>query len=252
MTVQKSFLSVPKEKSVRYERNFIALAVCELRFPTLLELEAKPPVAIQAKLRKGYPFYEAQVLETGGSDGLSREVRYLFRSKEQKWTVTLRSFSLALETSAYVDFEDFYPRMLDVLDKSKAHLDTDFLTRVGLRYINAIPIEDGKLEGWICPDLAGSLTKGVFGSVDRFQGAVQGYTELGQFTFRHGTKHNDFSDEENQRKYYLDFDYFAENVEVSRVPELLKGFHETNFSFFHWCLGEKAKALLGASTPKKT
>jgi uncharacterized protein (TIGR04255 family) len=250
MATDKALLNVPKVKSVRYERNFITTAVCEFRFPTLLELETSPPTDFQKKIRKDYPFYEPQIIEMGGSERLTREARYLFRSKDQNWTVSLRSFSLSLETSRYLDFEDFFTRLKILLDTSKEYIDTDFFTRVGLRYLNAIPITDNQLEGWICPDLVASLTKGVYGSAEKYSGTIQGYTELGQYSFRHGTKHVELREEKNQSMYILDFDYFSENIEIKNVLNTIKGFNEINFSFFNWCLGEKAKAYLGAGVPK--
>src|SRR6267143_3147149 len=106
-------------------------------------------------------------------------MRYLFRSKDQKWTVALKSFSLALETSKYLDFEDFFGRFKDLLDKSREMIDSDFFTRVGLRYINTVPIEDGELSGWIRPDLVGLVTSGTLGSPEKYQSVIQGSTEYG-------------------------------------------------------------------------
>ena len=40
-------LCVPAVEPLEFERNFVRLAVCELRFPTLLELENASPVAFQ-------------------------------------------------------------------------------------------------------------------------------------------------------------------------------------------------------------
>ena len=46
---------------VEFERNFIKAAVCELRFPTLLEFrKTKPPVQLQRELQKEYPYYEPE------------------------------------------------------------------------------------------------------------------------------------------------------------------------------------------------
>lgn len=251
MQTKKNFLNVPKVKSVRYERNFITTAVCEFRFPTLLELETSPPTEFQKKIRKDYPFYEPQIVEISSSERqLSREARYLFRSKDQNWTVNLRSFSLSLETSKYLDFEDFFTRLKVLLESCKEYIDTDFFTRIGLRYLNAIPIVDNQLEGWICPDLVASLTKGVFGTAEKYSGAIQGYTEIGQYTLRHGTKLVESDEEKNQSKYLLDFDYFSENIETRDVLDSIQRFNEINFSFFNWCLGEKAKSYLGAGVQK--
>lgn len=53
-------LNVPYEESVRYDSNFIRAAVCEFRYPTLLELEENPPIKLQRSLRKRYPHYSKE------------------------------------------------------------------------------------------------------------------------------------------------------------------------------------------------
>jgi uncharacterized protein (TIGR04255 family) len=248
----KKVLNPPRVKSVRYDRNFITTAVCELRFPTLLELESKPPQSFQAGIRKTYPFYEAQQgVDLTGSPEPTSGVRYLFRSKDQKWTVALKSFSLALETSNYLDFEDFFGRFKDLLDKSREMIDSDFFTRVGLRYINTVPMNDGELSGWLRPDLVGLITSGTLGSPEKYQSVTQGSTEYGAYLFRHMLNLPDEDNKLDKPTYTLDFDYFKENVEFKSVTGLVKDFNNLNFSFFSWCIGEKAKALLGQGKPKQ-
>jgi len=50
-------LSVPDVSRVQYAHNFIRLAVCEFRFPTLLEFEQECPLGFQKAMRKQYPHY---------------------------------------------------------------------------------------------------------------------------------------------------------------------------------------------------
>jgi len=245
-------LNLPEVARVRYPRNFIKTTVCELRFPTLLELETKPPRAFQAKIRKSYPFYESQIMEPiGGPEGMANELRYVFRSKDQHWTVSVKSSALAIETTKYVDFENFHSRFVDILASAKEMVDADFFTRIGLRYINEIPIEDGKLEGWIRPELTVPLTGGALGSAEIYTSLIQGHMDRGQYSFRQGynKKRNDGA-KAGGSVYRLDIDYSAENIEYQEVESLITYFNETNFRFFSWCLGEKAKAALGKGQPK--
>ena len=254
-------LNPPPVTRVRYKRNFIKTAVCELRFPTLLELEARPPREFQRKIRKQYPFYEAQIIDMSGGDEVGREHRYLFRDKNQHWTVSVKSFALGIETSSYTDFEDFFKRFKQILGSARAMIDADFFTRVGLRYINHVPIEDGKVDGWIRGELIAPLTSGVFGDADKFVGFIQGNMDGGQYTIRHGLRdvaHDRGKKTEpttatapvNARDYQLDFDYFSENVEFDNVESLVEKFNATNFALFSWCLGEKAQKLLGEGKKK--
>lgn len=253
MTSDSAFqvLNPPAITSVKYRHNFIKTAVCEVRFPTLLELEQAPPRVFQARIRKLYPYYEAQLLEqVGAPDGIFQEPSYLFRSKDRYWTVTMKSASLALETSHYSTFEEFYERFAYILECAKDIIDSDFFTRVGLRYINFVPIEGGSVEGWIRNELIAPLLTNAIGSTKNYAALIHGYLERGEYTMRHGMKLPADSGATPSETYTLDFDYFRENVELAEVKELLAYFHEKNFAFFHWSLGDKAKEKLGEGIAK--
>lgn len=241
-------LNPPTTPRVRYSHNFLKNAVCELRFPTQLELETKPPTVFQAKIRKLYPHFEHQVIEqVGAPDALSQEVQYLFRSKDRKWTIGVKSSSISIETSSYVDFEDFYAKINQALLSARELIDSDFFTRVGLRYINQIPIDGDTPEDWIAPQLIRPVIDEVLGYTQSYASSIQGYLEDGSYSFRHGFKRDN---PDSPLRYTLDFDYYEEGVEIGEVERLLKSFNEKNFSFFSWCLGEKAKAYLGEGKPK--
>jgi uncharacterized protein (TIGR04255 family) len=249
-TPKVRLLQPPPATSVRYDRNFIRTAVCELRFPTLLELETNPPRAFQKAIRKDFPFYQAQIVDQVVGPEITREQRYLFRSKDQHWTVQVKSFAIALETAKYVDFDDFLRRFKKVMQSAKDFIDTDFLTRVGLRYINWIPVEDGDPKGWLVPDLALPTTGEVLGTLQQFVGSIRGPMEQGNYMLRYALKEDDEKKAVQLMNYVLDFDYYAENVELTAVESLVKHFNKTNFSLFKWCLGEKAKKVLGEGRPK--
>jgi len=247
----KRVLNPPPVEPVRYQTNFINTAVCELKFPTLLQLETTPPRAFQGKIRRDYPYYEPQIVEQIAGEEITRENRYLFRSKDRHWTVSVKSSSVSLETDKYYDFEDFFQKLVGVLDSASDMIDSDFFTRVGLRYINWVPIEQHDPKGWIRDDLVQSITGGVLGTISGFAARIQGTMANGQFTIRHGLKQESAQGAPPGGRYYLlDFDYFAENVEADAVRELVRDFNKTNFALFRWCLGSKALDKLGPGKPK--
>lgn len=245
-------LNPPEVPAVRYARNFIKTAVCELRFPALLELEAKAPHAFQKMIRKAYPTYEPQIVEMGSGDDALRENRYLFRSSDKHWTVSVKSFALSLETSKYVDFEDFFERLTMILRSAEPMIDSDFYTRVGLRFINKIAIDNGTPKAWISDALLAPFHNEILGTLSTNAGVLAGSLKNGSYTLRHGIGEDPAisAAKGSKSEYSLDFDYYCENLEASAVPDRLQEFHRTNFAFFSWCLGPKAKAFLGEGKPK--
>ncbi len=239
-------LNVPQVEAVEYEKNFIATAVCELRFPALLEFETKSPSQLQKELRKEFPNYERRQSVSLGAGDPVKEIKHLFKSRKSEWTVSFRTWAIAIETNRYTSFEEFGSRLKNLLDISKPLLDTDFFTRVGLRYINEIPITDGNPSGLIREDLVAPLVQGIYGDVTHFSQEIRGFLKTGGYTLRHG-----LSDvEKGPRNYTLDFDFYDENVQYEPVLDLVSEFNRQSFSFFSWAIGPKTRENLGKAIRK--
>lgn len=239
-------LTLPKVERAEYERNFVKNAVCELRFPTLLELESRPPDALQKALRKEYPLYERAHALTGFTVGVAgaerqTQLQHQLKSKDKKWTVLFRSSSVALESTAYRGFDDFMVRLTWVLRAVRPIIDSDFFTRIGLRYINALPFSEVDFDGWVNPALAGTLVSGPFGEVSAFWQQAQGPAERGWFSFRHGLPEA----EGPKREYILDFDFYDENIDVAEAEAAINALHEQSYRFFCWAVGPKTIAAMG-------
>lgn len=247
MSESASVLTLPDVERAQFEKNFIKTAVCELRFPALLEFETKPPVGLHKVLRKEFPHYEQQQ-EVSLNDPRDKELKHLYKSKKGDWIVSFKTSAIAIQTDHYTHFEEFLEQINSVVRKSRPFLDTDFFTRVGLRYINELRIEDGKVDGWIRDDLIAPLTAGIYGTVDRFIQEVRGVTKTGKYTFRHGIPG---LTADKRDIYTIDFDFYNENVEAETVLSLVSDFNKESFRFFLWVIGAKGRERLGKLIPKK-
>ena len=234
-------LNLPEVSRAQFKKNFIKTAVCELRFPAILEYETKPPIMLQRELRKEYPEYEKQQA-FNVADPSAREVQHVLKSRKGDWLVTIRTYSIAVQTSRYTHFSEFLDRLRFLVDKSLPLLDTDFFTRVGLRYINEIRLEEVGPVGWINDDLIAPIVHGIYGTVDRYVQEVRGSMESGKFTLRHGIAGLE-KDKENT--YVIDFDFFNENVQARNAMPMVTEFNREAFRFFQWAIGPKAKEYLG-------
>ncbi len=237
---------VPRKESKPFSRNVIQLATCELRFPVVLEFESKPPIKLQAALRKDYPRYDKNISVTfrPGSKEPIEEIRHFFRSKKKNWTVSFRPFSIALETDSYTNFEEFKSRLLSIVKASEKTMDSDFLTRIGLRYINEIRAEQSDLEGWVNKELVSPLTSGHFGEVDRIFQEVRGRFSDGLFSLRHGYPGEGPGERD---KYIIDLDFYQEDVEIKDVEETLVKLHDSCYDLFDWSISEKARKYMSGS-----
>jgi uncharacterized protein (TIGR04255 family) len=240
-------LNVPPAGAAHFSKNFIRLAVCELRFPTLFELEAeRPPLGFAKAVRKEYPLYNP--LKNVNLNPLAQSNVHSFRSKKGRWTVTLRAAALSLETSNYDTFSEFEERLGFVLKAAEGTIDSDFFTRVGLRYINAMPFAPSEVKQWVNPALVSPLGEGTFGDVEEHWQRVRGPTTVGGYFFQHGL---DTNPQAGRREYVLDFDFYREDVTIPETLSIVRQLHEQEYAMFAWSLGDKAKEHLGPSTLKE-
>ena len=233
-----SKLSVPRVESVPFKRNALKLVVCEIRFPIVVEIrEDSIPEGFVKALRRDYPLHDRGVSLGFGE---APEHAHVFNSMNREWAVNIRPSRISLETKHYQSFEGFHDRLQAVVKSTLPSLDTDFFTRVGLRYVNALPVPASERRDWVRASLAAVATERELGLTQRVWQEVGGNADGGSFTLRHGIARADKQDE-----YVLDTDFFAENVSVDDLHTLFLSIHEQSFSLFHWCLGQKALDYLG-------
>ena len=238
---ERQVLSLPAVDPAHYDKNFIRLAVCELRFPTLLELETTAPRIFTRALRSEFPTYEKRTaLSATQENTIVGATQHTYLSKKSRWTVSVRSTALSLETSRYDSFEDFKKRLAFVLNAAKEMIDSDFFTRVGLRYQNVLPYKRDDISSWVNRDLVAPLAAGTFGDVDEHWQRVRGVTQEGySYIFQHGVSVGPTPE------YVLDIDFFVEDLQFSDTLQTVEGLHRCAFAMFCWSLGSVAKAQLG-------
>jgi uncharacterized protein (TIGR04255 family) len=216
-----------------FKRNLIKSAIGELRFPILTALRSQTvPDELSKALRSPYPHYEQGLVISPGQH--EAELSHVFKSRDRHWTVSLRQAAVSLETDAYASFEDFEKRLGKLVEILLPLLDTGFFTRVGLRYVNVLPVHRGGLEGWLNPKLHGlSMTPGL-GYLQRAWSELVGRTETGRYNLRWG-----FPNELSQ-ELILDTDFYTEDVDAGNLFELLPNLHEQSFALFRYWVDRSA------------
>jgi uncharacterized protein (TIGR04255 family) len=241
-------LSVPPVSRARFGTNLIRHAVCELRFPTLFEIDGqRPPPKFAAVLRKEYPNYEQLVQALIGEANALPVRAHAFRSKKNRWTATLRPAAVTLETNEYDSFPDFKKRLELVIRAASEVIDSEIFTRVGLRYINAVPYERQTIAEWVRQELVAPLADGVFGDVDEHNQTIRGSTDAGGYRFAHGVR---VRGPGQKPEYMLDFDFFQEDVLVQDALAVAQQLHDREFNLFMWAMGPRALAHMGPSKLK--
>lgn len=223
-------------------------AVCELRFPTLYSLDqAKPPIGLATALRKKYPEHAIAKDVSLGPAGVTQDFSHVFTDRKSRSSISLKSSALTFETAQYESFEDFKGRVLEALQLAKKTIDSEILTRVGLRYINTVPFDRKNVSNWVNPVLVGALQSGAFADVPEHHGKIAGEQGGFGFAFNHGIGVNSVT---RAQEYVIDIDMFAESVSVEDLPLILDRLHADEFKLFLWAIGPAALDQMGPATPK--
>jgi len=136
---------------VIYKKNPLAAVICQLRFPRILIINEKQPADFQEKIRKDYPLFQVAVeqLQQVTMEGGAKEIpptprilqsetvnNYKFSSSDGNWHINLTSTFLALSTSNYDRWENFFEHLNGPLSALLDVYHPSFYERVGLRYVD--------------------------------------------------------------------------------------------------------------------
>lgn len=240
----------------QYRRNFLQQTVCELRFPTLMGLaDSRPPEKFANALRKAYPIYGvvSEVTVNIGTPQHAASLAHQFKTANGHWAVSLKSSVLSLETTRYTSFEELLSRLNMVLEAALPVIDSDFFTRVGLRYINLVKTNGDQMTDWVNEQLTHPLGGQLFTGVAEYSGRLQLVAPDGGMLLQHGLAQKQAvalapGEPGPMPDYLIDIDVFRNEVAASDVPLALQRGHDQVFTLFDWALGPLAKAHLADQT----
>lgn len=232
----------------KFKRSVVKNVVCEFRFPTLMELsESKAPTKFVNALRKAYPTMElVQDVSIGPGGPENTSFTHILRALRGGWAVSLKHSSVNIENGSYEGYDKLRARALELVQAASSVIDSDFFTRVGLRYINVFdsPVD---LVGanWINEDLVRPIKSGVFRGIADYSGRIALATEDGGCLLQHGLRANPASGAgTSSPAYFVDIDTYRNEVELDNVADALDRMHKQAFDVFDWSLGEAGRAFL--------
>ena len=241
-----AYLTPPNAESRQFGKNFIDNFVVEFRFPALLEIsqESQVVATVQKAVREKFPIYNNNLSANLTPVGMSHEVSHEFRDKTQKSVISLSNTSVTYSTRNYTSFSDAIRQCEFLIETVVPHLQTNYFTRVGMRYINKLSIVNSlsSIDEWINKDVVKVVSTGVLGTLSGFKVQYDGsIDEMAKYLFRCGIADNGKLNVNSNVSLVLDYDYSRLDVDVDSALQILGDFHDKHFSFFWWCLGEKAK-----------
>jgi len=145
---------LPDYKRVIYEKNPLVEVVCQLRFPAILSIEAETPAEFQKGISELFPLYEEKIelqqtisgqidFPQINTNGISNPVStvtsskiYLFSSEDKNQVINLTRTFISLAMRKYRCWEEFNNYLVKPIELLQKIYGVNFLTRIGLRYID--------------------------------------------------------------------------------------------------------------------
>lgn len=156
-------------KRVKYGKTPLAEVIYQLRYPTILSINASDPVAFQERIRGEFPYYRKIVnnneIEINGvKQSLGKEINYEFVSKDKGTKINLTSSFIAVSSKKYEKWELFSDVTETIRKAFEEVYQPPFYIRIGLRYQDIIDRQLLGLQdkGWtdlIRPHILGTINK---------------------------------------------------------------------------------------------
>jgi uncharacterized protein (TIGR04255 family) len=240
----------PKADRIELKSPPLELVVCQVRFPTILELAGgQPPAEFQRRIRNSFPVARphysgiAMGVQPGGAAQAALAMVWRFDDREADWTVSLGADFLALETKQYKRFEDFIGRFLDLLGELRQMYPIELRERLGLRYLDRIDrLKNPKLPpGW--PSLVRSEViplRSVRGPNEPQMSSLETRLTFGDhiLAVRSSYVDNGYAGA-TADQLFLDFDCYTEHRDsLEGMESSLREFREIAYNAFRWAIGD--------------
>ncbi len=254
----------PPSPRVFFGKNPLFEVVCQLRFPTILRIDAEAPAAFQERIRGEFPHYSHSVVQPAGLPvGLPPQVVQLlgplgastheFVSNDKTWKLSLTTEFLALTTSAYLEWSDFRRRLEGPLQALIDIYKPAFFQRIGLRYRDRIRrselnLADVEWRDLLRPEVVGELADPSL--APHVQSALRELvitlsTDSGRVRILHGL---DRDGDENT--YVIDSDFFCDaQTPTGGAIDVLNGFNERAGNLFRWAILRRLHDAMEPRTP---
>lgn len=234
---------------VKYGKNPLAEVIYQLRFPTILNINATDPVQFQEAIKKDYPFYrkiiqENEFVVNDVKSSVIKEINHEFVSADKKSKVNLTSSFMAISSLTYNQWESFRETIKAIREVFESIYQPPFYTRVGLRYKDVIDRTRFGLQdkGWI--DLIQPSVLGIINVSN--QSTLKQWSVNSEFTYE-GT---DIATKQQLNLaikvddplpvMVFDCDYFKMgNLQIDTIYEISNQLHDKSSTFLRNSITEE-------------
>ena len=256
----------PSNREV-YRKNPLDEVICQLRFPTILQVATENPAQFQNAIRHKYPLYNR---EGPLSAGLPKEIadilaavpvpmglqqsEHRFLTEDESRIITLTQDFIAIAEKEYSSWESCRTEVGNAESAFREIYQPSFYSRIGLRYRDVVDRNELGLEDCPWSELLNPHIAGVLGADDlkdepqdiRTQSLIRLPEVPGGFVrLSHGLSQRP---EERTQVYLIDADFYTEErSELDDAFAKLDSFNEIAGRLFRWAVTDRLRNALEPS-----
>ena len=252
-------LSCPPPVEVPLAKGPLIRVLAQVQFPEIMSVNQRSFVAsFQEAIRQTYPMVLQEQLQGSVLPGLPQTAGssiWRFGDTDGHWRVSLAPHFVALETTKYVDRNQFFERFRSVLHGLSKHIRPSHIDRLGVRYFNCIlgsAVE--KIETLLRPEINGIL--GTLPTTEVLHALSETMFELpsGRLLTRwghlpaHATVDPAIFEPQGERSWIFDLDMSS----IERTPMIADDlvvqaikFSERIYAFFRWAVTDEMISRYG-------
>jgi len=228
-----------------YARSPLVETVCQLRFPTILNIGSKDPADFQDAVRHHFPRYfvreerlPPRIVNPGTPQQKLEQPapikNFHFLSEDNRWKINLTQNFISLSTLHYTSWEEFAQRLDEPLAQFIQLYCPAPFDRIGLRYLNAFSRSRLGLEGHRWNDLLEPPFLGPLDEEDIQEDATTqcwldletGLSDSIRMKLRAGPGRMGDAKKDPEIKFILDTDFsLTGKTTPDKVPETLETMH---------------------------
>ncbi len=252
----------PESERVIYHNNPLGEVICQLRFPTILDITAKSPADFQNEIRADFPIYReegvqefpeeiSELIERMSISTPKPETIHVFLSEDEIRRISLSSGFVAYSEGNYECWEKFRQGIDSARKALQKTYEPAFYSRVGLRYKDVIDRESIGLDGTPWSELLKEPICGILGAIEVGDQVTENRAETlmnigdvigGMARLLCGTTTRA---DDNRQLYLIDSDFYTkEKVKDGDVSDILGDFNRVAGNFFRWAISEKLRDAL--------
>ncbi|NQE53126.1 hypothetical protein C5S29_05995 [ANME-1 cluster archaeon GoMg3.2] len=245
----------------RYKKNFLSNVVFKLDFPTLSDYGPEKTGEFQKLVKKDFQILEEQKVikiehkfkETKEIEAKTTEIpKWAFFNKTKTRIISFEFDNIIVEFKEYTHFEDFL-KIIDMVTKSLFELFPSIVsTRLGLRYINQINLEEKHPFEW-----DNLLNKSLLDSMNffsdkedmsRYITLIELNKEDYRLRFQYGIANSLYPSPIIRKEFVLDYDCFTfESLEkTEEILGKVKEFNEVISNMFEKSIEDGLRKIMGA------